>query len=206
MIDPILAVQKPSMNVLIVYCHPSTASYTYEMLKHLKAELMNSNHNIEVSDLYAMDFKSELSEQEYEREGLSNLGLPIPEDIKHEHKKLEWSDAVIFLYPVWWSDCPARLKGWFDRVYTVGYIYKQRDNLSKLKRIPFGFVLCTAGYSNEELIQTGIALSMQAIMVNDRLGDRFQNKEMIILGGTLDKQGVNTKHKLLISELVKKIQ
>ena len=70
-----------------------------------------------------MDFKTDMTEEEYKREGLVNTNLLIPDDVKHEHKKIEKADCLIFLYPVWWSDCPSKLKGWFDRVYSVGYAY-----------------------------------------------------------------------------------
>jgi NAD(P)H dehydrogenase (quinone) len=112
---------------------------------------------------------------------------------------------VIFLYPVWWSDCPAKLKGWFDRVFTVGYAYKQTDFLPRMKIIKYGLVLCTAGYSNEFLKDTGIAQSMQIIMLEDRLGKRFEDKEMVILGDTLNLEKAKQIHEEQINQLIEKI-
>ena len=111
------------MNVLIIYCHPSKESYTYQILEQLKETLKNENIKFQISDLYDMDFQAEMTEQEYMREGLLSLDFPISQDVQKEQEKIENADCIIFLYPVWWSDCPAKLKGWFDRVYSVGYAY-----------------------------------------------------------------------------------
>jgi FMN-dependent NADH-azoreductase len=102
-----------SVNILTVYGHPSKKSYTFQILEQLKNELSNQHWNVEVSDLYAIDFQSDMTEEEYEREGFAKIELPIPNDVLTEHQKMERADCIIFLYPVWWSDCPAKLKGWF---------------------------------------------------------------------------------------------
>jgi NAD(P)H dehydrogenase (quinone) len=161
---------------------------------------------VEISDLYAMNFRCDMTEKEYDREGFGNLDLPVSKDVSEEHKKIERADCVIFLYPVWWSDCPAQLKGWFDRVFSVGYAYKQRDGHPRMKTLKYGVVICTAGYSNEYLLETRIAQSMENIMLNDRLGKRFEHKEMVVLGGTLDKALIGTRHSEQIKELVSKIE
>src|SRR6185436_1485780 len=122
----------------------------------------------------------------YEREGFARTELVLSRDILTEHEKIEKADCIIFLYPVWWSDCPAKLKGWFDRVYSVGYAYGQTESFPKMKTIPFGLVICTAGHPNDFLNEIGMAQSMEKIMLEDRLGKRFENKEMLILGGTLE--------------------
>jgi len=132
--------------------------------------------------------------------------LPAAADALQEDRKIERADCIIFLYPVWWSDCPAKLKGWFDRVFTAGYAYKQQDGHPKMKTIPNGLALCTAGYSNDFLIKTGIAQSMQTIMLDDRLGQRFEHKETNILGGTLNLDDVRQKHVAQISQAVNKIE
>jgi len=195
------------MNILIVYSHPSKKSYTFHILETLQKLLTEQNWNIEISDLYAMNFRCDMSEQEYEREGFAKTELPIPSDLKDEHRKIENADCIIFLYPVWWSDCPAILKGWFDRVYTVGYAYKENSNLQRMKTVKCGIVLCTAGHPNDLLKATGISESMERIMLNDRLGERFENKEMLILGGTtLDSENFRFEHKLKIEGLVIKIK
>ena len=194
------------MNILIIYSHPSKKSYTFQILEMLKSTLAHQGWNVKVSDLYAMDFQSDMTEQEYEREGFANTELPISNDILEEHEKIEAADCIIFLYPVWWSDCPAKLKGWFDRVYSVGYAYKQNSDVSKMKTVKSGFVICTAGHPNEFLSETGIAQSMQTIMLDDRLGKRFQHKEMLILGGTLNIEDVKKKHKAQIENLPAKIK
>ncbi|MDR1645068.1 MAG: NAD(P)H-dependent oxidoreductase, partial [Tannerellaceae bacterium] len=97
----------------------------------------------------------------------------------------------------WWSDCPAKMKGWFDRVYSVGYAYgydRDGGKIMKMKRIKLGLVICTAGHPNIFLEETGIARSMRNVMLDDRLGVRFEKKEMIILGGTLELEKVANSH------------
>ena len=98
------------MNILIVYCHPSKKSFTNQIFERLLAGLKTSEHNIVVSDLYQMDFQSDMSESEYEREGFAKIEKSLPEDILKEQKKIQQSDCIIFIYPIWWSDCPAKLK------------------------------------------------------------------------------------------------
>lgn len=188
------------MNVLLIYAHPSTKSFTYQVLQQLIKGLEASNHKIEISDLYDMGFVSDMSEMEYEREGLIQLELPITEDVKKEHEKIEKSDCILFVYPVWWSDCPAKLKGWFDRVYSVGYAYG-KTAMSKMNHqmplIKLGLCICTAGHSNTFLKEIGIAESMRNVMIDDRLGNRFEKKEMIILGGTTEIEKVREKHLMM---------
>ncbi|MBL0738226.1 NAD(P)H-dependent oxidoreductase [Flavobacterium sp. GN10] len=194
------------MNILIVYSHPSKKSYTFQVLERLKSVLANENWNVEISDLYASNFESDMSEAEYEREGFAKTQLPIPQDVLNEQEKIEKADCIIFLYPVWWSDCPAKLKGWFDRVYSVGYAYGQNETSRKMKTIPFGLVICTAGHPNDFLNEIEMAQSMEKIMLEDRLGKRFAQKEMIILGGTLELENVMVKHFELINQIPQRIK
>lgn len=185
------------MNVLTVYCHPSKKSFTYKVFESLLKGLDTSAHNVMVSDLYEMGFQTDMTEAEYEREGFAKLEMPLPDDIKAEHQKIQQADCIIFIYPVWWSDCPAKLKGWFDRVYSVGYAYgydQEGNKQIKMKKQKLGLVLCTAGHPNEFLKETGMAESMRKVMVEDRLGQRFINKQMFILGGTLEIEKVQGRH------------
>lgn len=145
------------MNVLIIFAHPSKKSYTAQVLEQLTQSFVERNFKIELSDLYAMNFQSDMSEAEYFRETSGQVEHPIPADVQAEHLKIEKADCIIFLYPVWWSDCPAKMKGWFDRVLTTGYAYKQREGYTQMKKVTHGIALCTAGYSNEYLLETGMA-------------------------------------------------
>lgn len=183
------------MNILIVYAHPSKDSFTYKVLTELKRGLTDAGHNITISDLYSMNFLSNMSEVEYQREGLKKTGKDIPTDVLGEQKKLNNADGVIFLYPVWWSDCPAIMKGWFDRVYTLDYAYGYDDTLdSRMKPIKYGLALCTAGNNLENLDYEGIAPAMKTIMLKDRFAYRFSNQEMIILDNTVEMDKVGKKH------------
>lgn len=192
------------MNILIVYAHPSKKGYTYRVLQDIVEQMDGSGHAVRISDLYAMDFRAEMNETEYLRESQVKTSLPVSADIKAEQDKIEWSDAMIFLYPVWWSDCPAIMKGWFDRVFSIGYAYDYDPDgrhIVKMKKIKHGLVICTAGADNEQLEVEGIADSMRKIMLNDRLGSRFENKSMIILGGTLTLNDVRSTHRELITSI-----
>lgn len=61
------------MNILVVYCHPSKKSFTFEIFSKLLEGLKKSNHQITISDLYEMDFQSDMNVSEYEREGFAQV-------------------------------------------------------------------------------------------------------------------------------------
>lgn len=88
------------MKILIIYAHPSKKSFTHQILLNLQQGILKAGHELELSDLYALNFQSDMSEKEYNREGFADLKLPIPKEVKEEQNKLEKADVVLFLYPV----------------------------------------------------------------------------------------------------------
>lgn len=91
---------------------------------------------------------------------------------------------------MWWSDCPAKLKGWFDRVLTLGYAYFYEGGKHRTSKIHVqkALALCPAGHPFKHLEETGIAESMRRVMLNDRLlGVGVQEARMEILGGMVTK-------------------
>ena len=175
------------MHHYIIFAHPSHKSFTFKVMNSFIEGLIKAEHTYELGDLYSMDFKSDMDIEQYERETSGDPLSLLPADIAIEQKKVQGSDVLVFIYPVWWSDCPAILKGWFDRVWTYGYAYfydkdDQRQSKVKPKK---AIVLCTAGHTNEDLELTEIAQSMKFIMIKDRLNNvGICDVKMEILGGT----------------------
>lgn len=123
------------MNVLIVYAHPERESLN-GTLKDLAVDTLTSEgHQVQVSDLYAMNWKAVLDEEDFPERMNTELFNPImeqlnavkegaiPLDIKGEMDKVLWADVIIFQFPIWWSNFPAILKGWVDRVFYNGFAF-----------------------------------------------------------------------------------
>ncbi|MEV4539717.1 NAD(P)H-dependent oxidoreductase [Asanoa sp. NPDC049518] len=171
--------------VHVVYAHPGPRSFTREVLDAFLGGLAEAGHTWTVSDLYAMAFRPELTLSEYERETGRDTTAPVGDDVAAEHAKLEEAEVWAFVYPVWWADCPALLKGWFDRVWTAGHAYKP----VRLRPARRALVLCTAGYTVAELEASGCYEAMRTTMLTDRLGDRARSSEFVVLGGTTARDG-----------------
>ena len=114
------------MKVFIVYCHPSEDSFTRNLRDAFIKGITDSGNEYIMSDLYAMDFDAVMSEKEYLRDANYRNTPDIAADILNEHEKINSSDAIAFIYPVFWTEAPARLVGWFDRVWTYGFAYGER--------------------------------------------------------------------------------
>jgi len=168
-------------HVHLVYAHPSDRSFTREILDAFVGGLEEAGHTYTVSDLYAMGFRSELTAEEFERESGWRADAPVPGDVAAEQARLDAAGVWVFVYPVWWADCPARLKGWFDRVWTVGFAYKT----ASVRVVDTALVLCTAGYSVTELKESGCYQAMQTVMLTDRIGQRARSGEFIVFGGSV---------------------
>jgi NAD(P)H dehydrogenase (quinone) len=169
------------MKVFIVYCHPSRDSLTREVRDSFIAGLESAGHDYILSDLYAMNFSSDMGEGEYERDAYYRRELPLPEDVRAEQENINASDAIVFIYPVFWTEAPSKLVGWFDRVWTYGFAYGENCGMKTLEK---GLVLCVAGNTLEYFEKTGLGDAMRKVMLEDRLFDRVKRKEMIILDAT----------------------
>jgi len=188
------------MHIYIVFAHPSDKSFSRNVLKAFTRGLDEAGHSYEIGDLYGMDFQSEMDEDQYLRETSGDPDLPIPRDVESEQAKIDRADGLAFIFPVWWSDCPAKLKGWFDRVLTCGYAYlydARRERHTRMS-IDKALVLCCAGHTVEHLEETGIAASMRRIMLNDRLlGIGVKQAHMEILGGMMPQDDTYRERNLL---------
>lgn len=123
------------MKVFVVFAHPEPRSLGAALRDVAVAELQAQGHEVKVSDLYAMGWKSEVDRDDFpllsagERlkvaaaSGQAFGANSLTPDVKAEQEKLLWADMVILQFPLWWFTMPAILKGWVDRVYSYGFAY-----------------------------------------------------------------------------------
>jgi len=50
-------------------------------------------------------------------------GLGAPRDVAEQQAKVAWADALAFIAPVYFVGFPAILKGWIERVFTLGFAF-----------------------------------------------------------------------------------
>jgi NAD(P)H dehydrogenase (quinone) len=135
------------MNVLIVYAHPNPLSFNQSILKVVHNSFKNRGATVRLKDLYAERFDPVLGEAQLSLQAEGK----IPEEIKREQEQVTWADTIVVIYPLWWFDRPAILKGWFDRVFTNGFAFSFDENgvmgLLKDKR---AIVVVTAGGTKED--------------------------------------------------------
>ncbi|MDR2029647.1 MAG: NAD(P)H-dependent oxidoreductase [Treponema sp.] len=165
------------MRVFIVYAHPSEDSFTRHVRDSFIRGLESGGHSYILSDLYKMRFSSDMSEGEYLREAYYREELPVPDEVRAEQEKINGSDAIVFIYPVFWTEAPAKLVGWFDRVWTYGFAYGNRT----MKQLEKGLIICVAGNTMEYFERTGLLKAMEQVMLQDRLFDRVKAREMLVL-------------------------
>ena len=166
--------------VFIVYCHPSGDSLTRHIRDAFIGGLRDAGHEYVLSDLYGMGFRTDMSEEEYLRDAYYR-SVPEPaDDVLAEQAKINASDAIALIYPVFWSEAPAKLVGWFDRVWTYGFAYGEKT----MKTLEKGLILCSAGNSAERLEAFGILDSMKKVMLGDRLFGRVRQAEFVVFDNT----------------------
>lgn len=131
------------MKVLIVYAHPEPQSLNSALRDVAVHELEAQGHEVQVSDLYGMNWKSEVSHADFPlldkqtRLQVSNASKAgfnanaLTKDVQTEQEKLLWADTLILQFPLWWFTMPAILKGWVDRVYSCGFAHGIGDHSDK---------------------------------------------------------------------------
>jgi putative NADPH-quinone reductase len=153
------------MKVLLVYAHPEPLSFNSAMFAKASETLLAAGHEIQVSDLYQMNFRAtsdqanftKLQNPEFFKQQIEELHATehgyFAADIAAEQEKLEWCDLMIWQFPLWWFGVPGILKGWVDRVFAMGRTYGQgklyENGIFRGKRAMLS--LTTGGYESDYL-------------------------------------------------------
>lgn len=190
------------MKVHIVYCHPSERSITSEIRDAFIKGLKDSKKDYTISDLYRKGFITDMSEAEYLRDAFYKIELPLPQDVLDEQALVNAADALVFIYPVFWTEAPAKLVGWFDRVWSFGFAYGAKRvaeaSVDKAKEKPKNLynetlpmktlektlVIAIAGNTEKVLHTQGRLQAMKNVMLADRINERAKHKAFVLLGGT----------------------
>jgi len=106
------------VHAAVVLAHPRADSYAHALTQRAVSGLEAAGHCVDVIDLYAEGFRAAMSEAEREA---YHSDEPILDPLVQTSADLVRSvDALIFVYPTWWSGLPAILKGWIERVMIPG--------------------------------------------------------------------------------------
>jgi NAD(P)H dehydrogenase (quinone) len=106
------------MNVSVIVAHPNPNSFNHAIAQAARAELKQNGHAVAFHDLHAERFDPLLPVEEFP------MKAPLPAGIEAQSQEIARADGIIVVHPNWWSQPPAILKGWLDRVLRPGTAYK----------------------------------------------------------------------------------
>jgi len=109
------------MHVLLVLAHPLPESFAHSVARTVRERLEGQGHSVDLLDLHAEDFDPRLTEKErrgyfddpYDTSAVGDLVA-----------RLRKAEALVLVFPQWWFNLPAILKGFFDRVFAPGVAFR----------------------------------------------------------------------------------
>jgi putative NADPH-quinone reductase len=108
--------------ILIVLAHPSPGSFNHALTATVRDALEASGCEVTVLDLYAEGFDPVYTPGELAK------GNEASDHVRGHVDLLLDADGIVVVHPNWWSQAPAILKGWLDRVLRPGEAYRFGTN------------------------------------------------------------------------------
>jgi NAD(P)H dehydrogenase (quinone) len=108
------------MRILLVLAHPLADSFAASVAKTARIALEANGHSVDLLDLYREGFDPRLSEKERRGYFDTPYDTSAVGDIV---ARLQAADGMILVFPQWWFNFPAILKGFFDRIFAPGVAF-----------------------------------------------------------------------------------
>ena len=130
------------MKAHIIYAHPNPESFNHAIMQRVQSALVTAEVEHTISDLYAMNFNPVLR--------ASDVKL-VQDDVLDEQQKITKADFIIIIYPVWWTQMPAILKGYVDRVFAYNFAFQLNESGFPIQLLQGrkGIVISTFGSPEE---------------------------------------------------------
>jgi NAD(P)H dehydrogenase (quinone) len=125
------------MKWYVLLAHPNPGSFNHAVCSAFVEGLKEAGAAYKVNDLYATGFNPLMAGDDFNQ--FEDSGV-LPQDVVAEQEKVDAADGLALIYPVWWNETPAILKGWLDRVLSKDWAYDisaegEFKALLKLKKV-----------------------------------------------------------------------
>ncbi len=120
------------MRVLVVVSHPMPKSLTQSIARTIAADIEAQGHVTELADLATEGFDPRFGAADI---AVHSDGAVFPPDILAEQARLDRTDVLVLVYPIYWWSMPALLKGWIDRVFVTGWAYVEGQDGRLVKNL-----------------------------------------------------------------------
>lgn len=121
------------MKALVVAVHPDPSSLTHATAVAIARGIDRAGGTSEIVDLVQEGFDPRYRLDD--RAVHLRRSTPAP-DVVREQQRLEGSNALVLVYPVFWWSMPAYLKGWIERVFSNGWAFEDGPGGKKLDWLP----------------------------------------------------------------------
>ncbi|MBN1396095.1 MAG: NAD(P)H-dependent oxidoreductase [Pirellulales bacterium] len=106
------------MNVFVLIGHQRQGSFCHAIAAAAVEELEAAGHAVVFHDLYAEGFDPILPHEEIPKDA------PLDATVEQHCREITAADGFVVVHPNWWAMPPAILKGWLDRVFRQGVVYR----------------------------------------------------------------------------------
>lgn len=109
-------------NILLIVGHPDEASYNFALADAYQkgAQSGAAAGAIRRLNIRDLDFDPNL------RFGYRKR-MELEPDLLAAWEDIQWADHLVWVYPVWWGSLPAIMKGFIDRLFLPGFVFRKHD-------------------------------------------------------------------------------
>jgi putative NADPH-quinone reductase len=113
------------MNTLIIIGHPAKESLIGAMGEAYAKGARQKGADIKILKLSDLKIDLAMIGRDGENEE--------PKYVKSAQELIKWSDHIVWFYPTWWADIPAKLKAFIEQVFTSGFAFKYKESKKYVK-------------------------------------------------------------------------
>lgn len=107
--------------ILIINGHPNSESFDFAIAEAYKNGVIKSGAPVETITIAQLQFNPNLKFGYQKR-------TQLEPDLLDAWNKIQNSDHLVWIHPVWWGGLPAITKGFIDRLFLPGMAFQYREN------------------------------------------------------------------------------
>ena len=140
------------MPTTVIFAHPYKGSFNRAILDTVLDTLASKDKSYDLIDLYADKFDPVLNEEDLFLYASGETHDPL---VKKYNEILDVTDELVLIFPIWWYDFPAIMKGFFDRVMLEGSAFHEDEaGMHPVRSVGRTLLFTTSSAPTEALIDS----------------------------------------------------